>query len=130
MKVFDENFPGFFSRTSQNRERRPFELTNLPIVIYLFIFKWAIVSLDKTLIHRLGSFKALWKVCTETVFSTLNRLVPIEIHYMEKNPRMFSSKKLNFFLTEERTTWISWMTWGWVNYQQKFFFFFLSELLL
>jgi len=23
-------------------------------------------------------------------------------------------------------TWISWMTWGWVNYQQKFFFFFLK----
>jgi len=40
-------------------------------------------------------------------------LVPIEVHYMEKN--------LNFFSTEERKTWTSWMTWGWVNYQQKFF---------
>jgi len=29
----------------------------------LFI-KWAIVSLDKTLIHRLESFKALWTVCS------------------------------------------------------------------
>jgi len=26
-------------------------------------------------------------------------------------------KNLNFFLTEERKTWTSWMTWGWVNYQ-------------
>jgi len=31
-------------------------------------------------------------------------------------------KKLNFFLTEERKTWTSWMTWGWVNYQEKIFF--------
>jgi len=31
---------------------------------------------------------------------------------------------MNFFSTEERMTWTSWMTWGWVNYQQKFFFFF------
>jgi len=30
-------------------------------------------------------------------------------------------KNLNFFLTEERKTWTSWMTWGWVNYQQVFF---------
>jgi len=46
-------------------------------------------------------------------------LVPIEVHYMEKNPGMFSSK--NFFSTEERKTLTSWMTWGWVNYQQKLF---------
>jgi len=30
-------------------------------------------------------------------------------------------KNLNFFSTEERNTWTSWMTRGWVNYQQKFF---------
>jgi len=30
-------------------------------------------------------------------------------------------KNLHFFSTEERKTWTSWMTWGWVNYQQKFF---------
>jgi len=29
---------------------------------------------------------------TETVFWTLNRLVPSKVHYMEKNPGMFSSK--------------------------------------
>jgi len=39
-------------------------------------------------------------------------LVPIEVHYIEKNPGMFSSKNLHFFLTEERKTWTSWMTWG------------------
>jgi len=30
-------------------------------------------------------------------------------------------KNLNFFSTEERKTWTSWMTRGWVNYQQKIF---------
>jgi len=30
----------------------------------LFFLKWPIVSLDKTLIHRLESFKALWTVCS------------------------------------------------------------------
>jgi len=65
-------------------------------------------SLDKTLIHRLVSFKALWS-CTETVFWTLNRLVPIEVHfYAEK-----FIKNLNFFSTKERMTWTFWMTWGW-----------------
>jgi len=39
-------------------------------------------------------------------------------------------KNLNFFSTEERMTLISWMTWGCVNSQQKFFFFKFSELLL
>jgi len=33
-------------------------------------------------------------VRTETLIWTLNRLVPIEVHYMEKNPGMFSSKTL------------------------------------
>jgi len=31
-------------------------------------------------------------VCTENVFWTLNRLVPNKVHYVEKNPGMFSSK--------------------------------------
>jgi len=61
---------------------------------------------DKTLIHRLVSFKAALKLIW-----TLNRLVPIEVHYMEKNPGTII-KNLNFFLTEERMTWTSWMTWG------------------
>jgi len=48
-------------------------------------------------------------------------LVPIEVHYMEKNPGMFSSKTLiSFRLKKEwHGSWISWMTLGWVNYQQK-----------
>jgi len=29
----------------------------------------------------------------------------------EENPEMFI-KNLNFFSTEERKTWTSWMTWG------------------
>jgi len=40
--------------------------------------------------------------------------------YGEKSWSVFI-KNLNFFSTEERMTWTSWMTWGWVNYQQKFF---------
>jgi len=60
-------------------------------------------------------------VCTETVFWTLNCLVPIKVHYMEKNPGMFSSKTfISFRLKKE---WHGWMTWGWVNHQQKFFLF-------
>jgi len=51
-------------------------------------------------------------VCTESVFWTLNRLVPIEVHYMEKNPyKNVFIKNLNFFSTEERKTYISWITW-------------------
>jgi len=42
-------------------------------------------------------------VCTETVVWTLNRLVPIEVHYMEKNPGMFSSKTLNSFRLKKET---------------------------
>jgi len=58
-----------------------------------------IVLLDKTLFitwNRLKPFEQ-FLVCTETVFWTLNRLVPIEVHYMEKNPEMFSSKTLISF---------------------------------
>jgi len=51
-------------------------------------------------------------VCNETVFWTLNRLVANEIHYMEKKSWNVFIKNLNFFSTEERMTWISWMTWG------------------
>jgi len=57
---------------------------------------------------RLKPFEA----ASETLIWTLNRLDPIEVHYMEKNPSMFSSKTLFFSC---------WMTWGWVNYQQRFF---------
>jgi len=42
-------------------------------------------------------------VCTETVFWTLNRLVPSKVHYMEKNHGMLSSKTLiSFRLKKER----------------------------
>jgi len=36
-------------------------------------------------------------VCTVTAFWTLNRLVTSEVHYVEKNPGMFSSKNLISF---------------------------------
>jgi len=60
--------------------------------------------------NRLKPFEQ-FAVCTETVFWTLNRLVPIEGHYMEKMLECFHQKP-NYFLTEERKTWTSWMTWG------------------
>jgi len=38
-----------------------------------------------------------------SIFWTLNRLVPIEVHYVEKNVGMFSSKTLiSFRLKKER----------------------------
>ncbi len=49
-----------------------------------------------TLIPRLGSYRALWS-CIEIAIWTFNPLVPIEVHYMEKNPGMFSSKTLISF---------------------------------
>jgi len=78
--------------------------------------------LDKTLFHRLESFKALWTVCSLT-WKCLLDLEPFGAQwsplYGEKC-WMFI-KILNLFSTEERKTWTSWMTWGWVNYQQKCF---------
>ncbi len=61
--------------------------------IYIFIFfrKWPIVMLDKTLFPQLGSCRALWS-CIETAIWIFNSLIPVEVHYMEKNPGMFSSK--------------------------------------
>jgi len=40
--------------------------------------------------------------------------------YEEKSWNVFI-KNVNLFSTEERMTWTSSMTWGWENYQQKFF---------
>jgi len=45
-----------------------------------------IVSLDKTLIHRLESFKALWTVCS------LHRNCLLDLE--PENPGRFSSKTL------------------------------------
>jgi len=95
-------------RVSQNRARWPFELIKLKLC-YLFI-KWAIVLLDKTLIHRLESFKALWTVCS-LYWKCLLDLEPFldrtELHYMEKKSWNVFIKNLNLFSTEERMTWAS-----------------------
>ncbi len=64
--------------------------------MFHFLWKWPIVSLDNTLIPRLGPCRALWS-CTETAIWTFNSLALIEVHYMEKNPGMFSSKTLIIF---------------------------------
>ncbi len=58
--------------------------------------------LDKTLISRLGSCRALWS-CIETAIWTFNPLATIEVHYMEKNPGIFFSKTfISFQLNKER----------------------------
>jgi len=64
-----------------------------------------------------GITSSLWS-CIETDIWTFKPLVAIEVKSMEKNHGMFSSK--TFFSTKERKTWASWMTWGWVNYQEIF----------
>ncbi len=60
---------------SQNWARRAF-------VFIKHIHFW-FFSLDKTLIHHLVSFIALWS-CSKTVILTLNHLESIEVHYMDK----------------------------------------------
>jgi len=42
---------------------------------------------------------------------------------MEKKSWNVFIKNLNFFSTEERMTWISWMTWGVSKLSAKVFFF-------
>jgi len=68
-----------------------------------------IVSLDKTLIHRLESFKALWTVCSLHWNCPLD-LEPFGFHwnplYGEKSWNVFI-KNLNFFSAEERMIWTS-----------------------
>jgi len=65
----------------QKRARRAFVLIKLKL-FKLFLNDRSFL-LDKTLIHRLLLFKALWS-CTETLIWTSNHLVPIEVLYVEK----------------------------------------------
>ncbi len=75
---------------------------------FFFFWKWPIVLLDKTLIPRLGSCRALWS-CFETAIWTFNPLAAIEVHFMEKNPGMFSSKTLiSFQMKKERHEHLGW----------------------
>ncbi len=96
------------------------------IYIFLFFFrKWQIISLDKTLIPRLGSYRALWS-CIEIAVWTFNPLATIEAYYMEKNLERFSSKTLiSFRLKKERHEHLGWhvgeqiirnfLFWKWTN---------------
>jgi len=75
-----------------------------------------IISLDKILIHCLESFKALLTVCS------LYWKCPLDLEpFGYQWSQLYGERCRNFFSTEERMTWASWMTRGWVNYQQKFF---------
>jgi len=80
-------------RASHNRARRSFEVIKLKLC-YLFI-KWAIFSLDKTLIHRLESFKAFWTVY-RLYWKCLLDLEPFGSHWSE----LYGEKKLECFHQE------------------------------
>jgi len=56
----------------------------------------------------------------QTVQGPKDSLTPLKSIIWKKSWNVFI-KNLNFFSTEERKTWTSWMKWGRVNYQQKFF---------
>ncbi len=87
------------------------------IYIFIFLRKWLIVMLDKTLIPRLGLCRALWS-CTETVICTFNPLATIEEYNMEKIHGIFSSKNIiSLWLKKERYEHLGW---GWVNDQEIF----------
>jgi len=77
--------------------------------------------------HRLVSFKALWS-CTETVIWTLNRLVPNEVHYMEKILEYFHQKPT--FLFDWRKKEIDILDDMGVSKLSAKVFFLLCELLL
>jgi len=72
-------------RASQNKTRRAFELIKIKLVIYL-LNEWSFRLIRPLFIvcNRLKPDKQ-FAVCTERVFWTLNRSVPTEVHYMEKN---------------------------------------------
>jgi len=46
---------------------------------------------------------------------------PWTVWFPLKSIKWRKSWDVHFFSTEKRKTWTSWMTWGWLNYQQFFF---------
>ncbi len=100
----------YYGKSGRSQNRRAF------VFIKHFFFKWPIIWLDKTLIHRLVSFIAL-RSCTETVILTFNSFESIETNYMDTNRRMFSSKTLIYFqLKKEIHKHLGWHG-GEVNYK-------------
>ncbi len=59
---------------------------------------------------------------TFQTFQLKNLLNLSFIHFLTTNARLVLALRCdrNFFATEESKTWISWMTLGWVNYQDIF----------
>ncbi len=57
-----------------------------------------------------GSCRALWS-CIETA-------IPLKSTRWRKILECFP--QINFFSTEERKTWTSWMIWGWVHFLENF----------
>ncbi len=69
---------------------------------FFFFFLWPIVLLDKTVIPRLRSCRALWNC-------NLDQLIPIEVHFMEEKSGMFSSTSfISFRLKKERHEHLGW----------------------
>ncbi len=77
------------------------------IFVFYFFRNWPIVSLDKTLIPWLGLRRVLWSI--ETPIWTFKLLATTEVHYMEKNPGMFTSKTLiSLRLKKEKHEHLGW----------------------
>ncbi len=89
IKVIEQTFQFFFHVLDFNGSIFGGKST----YICIFLRKWWIFSLDKTPFPQLGLCRALWS-CTENAIWTINPLSAIEVHYMEKNPEMFSSKNI------------------------------------
>ncbi len=99
---------GSLGWASQNRPAFVF----IKHIHFFFFFKWQIVSLDKTLIHRLVSFRTLWS-CTETVILTLNRLESIEVTIWSLFVECFHQKPT--FIFDWRKKYINMLDDTWVS---------------
>jgi len=70
--------------------------------------------MNKSFVKSVHSFRLLNEPMTQKKISpfwwmSLNRRVPSKVHYMEKNPGMFSSKTLiSFRLKKERDGHLGW----------------------
>ncbi len=106
-------FPTWLCNAWSRASTRRVFVVKMYIFFFFFFWKWQIVSLDKTLIPRLGSCRALWS-CNLDFQHVGSHWSPV---YGEKSWNVFLK---NLFSTEGRKTWTSQMTWGWVNYQEIF----------
>jgi len=107
--------------SSQNRARQTFVLIKLKLC-YLFL-KWPIVSLDKTLIHRLVSFKASFEAALKLSFGSWTVWYPMKSIIWKKSWNV----SFSFRLKKERHGHLGWHGGEYISSKS---FFLKSELLL